>query len=289
MRSVDAYAEAQWSPWPRVVAHRRRAQQRRALRRPTIITSRPQNPDDSGARAFRDTSPVAGAVWHATDSVNVYANYGEGFETPTFAELAYRTGGTGLNFGLEPATQPRGRGRREGAARAAPARRTSRCSRCDTDNEIVIDAATGGRTTYQERAATRAAGRRGAVDRRRCRSASLRTSRTRGCAPSSTRTFTTGAPPVVGAGRRAAAGRARRSRRTASSRGRRRACCGFDAALEVQYVDRLYVNERNTDFAPAYTIANARVGCERHARRARACSEFARAQQHRRPRTTSAR
>jgi len=35
---------------------------------------------------------------------------------------------------------------------------------------------------------------------------------------------------------------------------------GLDTALEVQYVDKLYVNERNTDAAPAYAVMNARLG-----------------------------
>ena len=35
---------------------------------------------------------------------------------------------------------------------------------------------------------------------------------------------------------------------------------GFDTALEVQYVDKLYVNERNSDAAPAWTVVNARLG-----------------------------
>jgi iron complex outermembrane recepter protein len=30
--------------------------------------------------------------------------------------------------------------------------------------------------------------------------------------------------------------------------------------VEVQYVGRIYTNDRNTAFAPAYTIGNARVG-----------------------------
>ena len=34
------------------------------------------------------------------------------------------------------------------------------------------------------------------------------------------------------------------------------------SALELQYVDRLYVNDRNSDFAPAYTVANLRVVAE---------------------------
>ena len=38
---------------------------------------------------------------------------------------------------------------------------------------------------------------------------------------------------------------------------------GFSAAAEVLYVAKLYVNDRNTDAAPAYTIANLRAGFER--------------------------
>jgi len=34
---------------------------------------------------------------------------------------------------------------------------------------------------------------------------------------------------------------------------------GLDVALEAQYVDKLYVNDRNSDAAPAYTVMNARV------------------------------
>ena len=46
---------------------------------------------------------MAGVVFKAAPEVNLYANLGEGFETPTFAELAYRPGGaTGLNFDLKP-------------------------------------------------------------------------------------------------------------------------------------------------------------------------------------------
>ena len=62
-----------------------------------------QNPDDSGARTYTNTSPIAGLVFHAREDLNLYLSYGQGFETPTFAELAYRPVGPGLNFALEPA------------------------------------------------------------------------------------------------------------------------------------------------------------------------------------------
>ncbi len=43
----------------------------------------------SGNVSYSATSPVLGFTWHATDDLNLYANYGQGFETPTLAEMAY--------------------------------------------------------------------------------------------------------------------------------------------------------------------------------------------------------
>ena len=47
------------------------------------------NPDGSGNVAYQATSPVLGITYHASDNLNLYANYGRGFETPTLAEMAY--------------------------------------------------------------------------------------------------------------------------------------------------------------------------------------------------------
>ncbi len=60
------------------------------------------SPDDSGQVEYRNTSPVVGLVWHASERLNLYANLGTGFETPTLAESAYRAGGSGPNFALQP-------------------------------------------------------------------------------------------------------------------------------------------------------------------------------------------
>ena len=46
--------------------------------------------DGSGNVSYQATSPVLGFTWHATDQLNLYANYGKGFETPTLAEMAYK-------------------------------------------------------------------------------------------------------------------------------------------------------------------------------------------------------
>ena len=72
---------------------------------PPTTSSPPAIPNDSGSIDYSKTTPVAGITFKVTPAVNVYGNIGRGFETPTFAELAYRADGTtGLNFALRPAT-----------------------------------------------------------------------------------------------------------------------------------------------------------------------------------------
>ncbi|MFY3384352.1 TonB-dependent receptor family protein [Paracidovorax sp. MALMAid1276] len=63
----------------------------------------PSNPDDSGSRTWRHTSPTAGLVWSASEHLNVYANAGRGFETPTLSEMAYGLDNSGPNYGLSAA------------------------------------------------------------------------------------------------------------------------------------------------------------------------------------------
>ena len=60
--------------------------------------------NDSGIQVFTNTSPVFGATFKITPKLNVYANYGRGFETPTFSEMIYSdvTTGAGPNLSMTP-------------------------------------------------------------------------------------------------------------------------------------------------------------------------------------------
>ena len=93
---VDAWIAPQW----RAVAGVRASQVRVQVADDYVT---PANPNDSGARTWRHTSPVVGLVWAATDALNLYANAGTGFETPTLSEMAYSSTNTGPNFGLSAA------------------------------------------------------------------------------------------------------------------------------------------------------------------------------------------
>ncbi|HEU4644945.1 MAG TPA: TonB-dependent receptor [Burkholderiales bacterium] len=106
------------------------------------------NPDDSGTVDYSATTPVAGLVFRLDPQTSLYANYGRGFETPTFVELAYRNVGTGLNLDLVPS---RSRHVEVGvkAVRPGLARINAAVFDIETRDEIVVDLSAGGRNTFR--------------------------------------------------------------------------------------------------------------------------------------------
>jgi iron complex outermembrane recepter protein len=264
VRSVDAYAEAEWRfapAWAATVGVRSSVVNYDSDDH--YIT--PVNPDDSGSRKFRNTSPVLGLVFHATPDVNLYASYGHGFETPTFAEMAYNPTGTGLNLGLDPATS---RAVEIGIKTviAQKHRINAALFHIDTDDEIVTDTATGGRTTFKNAGKTRRNGAEflwdGELPANLHAHVALTWLRAEFADP-----FTTGTPPQPvpsGAKLPGVPPQQAYGELTWTPVG----LGGFNAGVELQYVGKLYVNDRNTDAAPAYTVTNVRVGLAQRAGRA---------------------
>lgn len=148
VHTFDQYAQASWrftQAWSLMAGARHSTVTFRA--EDAYITA--SNPDDSGARDYSATTPVIGVLVRAHENANLYATWGKGFETPTFAELGYRSdGGAGLNFGLEPA---RSRNAELGAKLRVGERIESNIAvfRADTDDEIAIATNAGGRTSYR--------------------------------------------------------------------------------------------------------------------------------------------
>ncbi len=102
-RNLDVYGQVDWNfaPQWRVTGGLRNSHVQLAADDHLVTAVSPSN---SGAVTYQRTSPVAGLVFMATDQLNVYANLGRGFETPTLAESAYRANGTGPNLNLQPST-----------------------------------------------------------------------------------------------------------------------------------------------------------------------------------------
>lgn len=256
VQSGDAYAEAEWQFAPAWTATLGvRSSVVRYDSQDHYVTA--QNPDDSGARRFTNTSPVAGLVFHATPDLNVYASYGQGFETPTFAEIAYNPTGTGLNFGLNPATS---RAIEIGAKAIVAQKHRINVAifHIDTDDEIITDTATGGRNTFKNAGKTRRNGAEFLWDGELPANLYAHVALT-WLRATFADSFTTGAPPLpVPAGNRLPGVPPQQA--YGELAWKPGIWGGFNTGLEVQYVGKIYVNDRNTDAAPAYTVFNARVG-----------------------------
>ncbi|QAZ38482.1 TonB-dependent receptor [Methylibium sp. Pch-M] len=108
------------------------------------------NGDDSGSLKYSYTNPVAALQWRGLPDWNFYVSAGEGFESPTFGELAYRPdGGSGFNNGLKAQTSKQielGAKWRDDARGLAA---DFAVFEARTDDEIGVATNAGGRSTFQ--------------------------------------------------------------------------------------------------------------------------------------------
>ncbi|MEX0900722.1 MAG: TonB-dependent receptor [Gammaproteobacteria bacterium] len=232
--SGDAlYVQAEWQPAPRWHVHlgaRRSAVRFDSADR--FITA--SNPDDSGRLDYEQTSPVAGVLYRVSDEFSVYANAGEGFETPTFSELAYRSdGASGLNDALSPAVSRN----HEVGVRVARGgfRGSAAVFHIDTADELAVVSNTGGRSVYGNVAGSRRHGVELSLARdlsRRWRTA---------VAYTWLDARYDGGARIPGLARQSAWAELVWSPRT-----------GIDFALEGWFVDRVWADDENTAAAPAY-------------------------------------
>ncbi len=225
----------------------------------------PGNGDDSGGADYDAVNPVLGVAWRATPALNLYANAGRGFETPTFSELAYRPAGDGLNTALNAS---RSRHAEIGAKWKLSATQRLDVALFDirTSDEIVVATSAGGRSTYRNAGRTT---RRGIELSHTARLAeglhstlSLSAMRARFADP-----FTSGSgagATTVPAGNRLP-GTPERTLFAELAWAPKNAWGGFNAAVEVVHRSRLFVNDANDDAAPAATVVNLRAALSQQA------------------------
>ncbi|HUQ28437.1 MAG TPA: TonB-dependent receptor [Usitatibacter sp.] len=199
----------------------------------------PGNPDDGGAFDYRAANPVAGLTWHASPSLNVYANAGRGFETPTFTEIAYRNNASGLNSSLSASKSTHAE---VGAKwRAADHLLDVAAFDIGTRDEIVVDTNVGGRSTFRNAGRTTRRGFEAGYAGQWWPQVRVSAALTVLDARFENGNRLPGTPP-----------------RSAFLEAAWRPGL-FEAAMEVVHVGRLYVNDANEDFAPAATTLNLRA------------------------------
>ena len=157
--SADPYVQLEWTrgAWS---AH---AGLRHSSTRIEVDDRYLANGNDSGSLKFSRTTPVAGLVVRLSAHDSLYASLASGFETPTLNELFYSGSGRGFNYGLTPATS---RHLETGWKHAAPGgpRWSTALFNVRTRDELVVDVAAGGRTSYRNAARTLRQGLEGSVE-----------------------------------------------------------------------------------------------------------------------------
>ncbi len=258
VRNFDQYLQAEWKVGADWILSGGLRHSRITFRNDDryIRTTGVGNPDDSGGVTYRNTSPVLGAVYHLSPTVNLYANAGKGFETPTFIELAYRAGGaSGLNFGLQPSTS-----RNVETGVKALVGRSTRINlalfEVRTEREIVVDASAFGRSVYANAGRTQRRGLELSIDGRPLPQlqAILSYSRLDATFADSHRTS---AGTTIQAGNQLPG--TPRDTLYAELAWRHHAS-GFDTAVEARASSRVYVNDVNGDAAAGYAVVNWRGG-----------------------------
>lgn len=157
----DVYAQANWQLDPGVAPLTLTAGLRRSeveLRSRDDMPVTGTDPDGSGRVKYQATNPVLGLTWHAADTLNVYANWGKGFETPTLSEAAYIVNSSNNVVGqFNPNLLASRSQHRELGLKWTPSSNTrmqAALFHIDTTDEIVTLKSVSGQTAYQNAAAT---------------------------------------------------------------------------------------------------------------------------------------
>ncbi|TWO72011.1 TonB-dependent receptor [Caenimonas sedimenti] len=261
VRSFDQYLQGVWNGERfSLTAGLRHSKVRFDSRDNYIATG---NGDDSGKTSFNATTPVLGAVWHLSDTVNLYAAAGRGFETPTFNELAYRASGQpGLNFDLRSATSRQW----ELGVKAEPLPRwrvNAALFQARTSDEIVVLSNAGGRSTFQNAGSTRRRGFEAALDGRWGEGWSFHLAATWLDAIYASDFLTCTSAPCTTPNALVAAGNRipgiPRTNVFAELAWRHRPW-GLETALEWRHQGEIATDDRNTDSAPRANLFSVRLG-----------------------------
>ena len=219
--------------------------------------------DGSGAIGYRAGSPVLGLTYHAADSLNLYANYGKGFETPTLAEIAYSgAGAPAFNTSLNASRSQH----YELGSKWLPnpqSRLDFSLFRIASRDELVVASSSGGNSTFKNAPGTTRSGWELSGN-------TLLTPHTRATLAASgidarySRAFTSGGIGVASGNRMPGIPQSfvyaelLWAGLKMDVGGRKDAGLGSQAGIEITRAGRLYANDTNTAFADGYTTVNAK-------------------------------
>lgn len=219
------------------------------------------NGDDSDKTDYDKVLPSAALSWQILPELMAYVSYAKGFETPTFTEMAYRPDGlSGFNFDLTASTSDTYETGLKSQNHLGDF--TLAVFQTKTKDDIVSAGNSNGRSTFRNADKTLREGVEFAWNKKLWRDLTATASYTYLDA-----TFDANVPEkldqddkvlasAIPAGN-AIPGIAKNQAYASLAW---QPTHGLYGGVDVQYMDKVYVNDTNSDAAPSYSVTSANVG-----------------------------
>ncbi|MBJ9741036.1 TonB-dependent receptor [Acinetobacter oleivorans] len=213
------------------------------------------NGDDSGKTDYSKVLPSAALSWQILPELMAYVSYAKGFETPTFTEMAYRPDGeSGFNFDLTASTSDTYETGLKSQNQFGDF--TLAVFQTKTKDDIVSAGNSNGRSTFRNADKTLREGVEFAWNKKLWRDLTATASYTYLDA-----TFDADIP-ALGSIAQIPSGNAIPgiAKNQAYASLAWQPSHGLYGGVDVQYMDKVYVNDTNSDVAPSYSVTSANVG-----------------------------
>ncbi|MDC5526387.1 TonB-dependent receptor [Acinetobacter baumannii] len=213
------------------------------------------NGDDSGKTDYDKVLPSVALSWQILPELMAYVSYAKGFETPTFTEMAYRPDGqSGFNFDLTASTSDTYETGLKSQNQLGDF--TLAVFQTKTKDDIVSAGNSNGRSTFRNADKTLREGVEFAWNKKLWRDLIATASYSYLDA-----TFDADIP-ALGNIAQISSGNAIPgiAKNQAYASLAWQPSHGLYGGLDVQYMDKVYVNDTNSDAAPSYSVTSANVG-----------------------------
>ncbi|HHP7909965.1 TonB-dependent receptor family protein [Acinetobacter baumannii] len=213
------------------------------------------NGDDSGKTDYDKVLPSVALSWQILPELMAYVSYAKGFETPTFTEMAYRPDGqSGFNFDLTASTSDTYETGLKSQNQLGDF--TLAVFQTKTKDDIVSAGNSNGRSTFRNADKTLREGVEFAWNKKLWRDLTATASYSYLDA-----TFDADIP-ALGNIAQISSGNAIPgiAKNQAYASLAWQPSHGLYGGVDVQYMDKVYVNDTNSDAAPSYSVTSANVG-----------------------------
>ncbi|MDC5150960.1 TonB-dependent receptor [Acinetobacter baumannii] len=213
------------------------------------------NGDDSGKTDYDKVLPSVALSWQILPELMAYVSYAKGFETPTFTEMAYRPDGqSGFNFDLTASTSDTYETGLKSQNQLGDF--TLAVFQTKTKDDIVSAGNSNGRSTFRNADKTLREGVEFAWNKKLWRDLIATASYSYLDATFDADISALGNIAQISSGN-AIPGIAKNQAYASLAW---QPSHGLYGGVDVQYMDKVYVNDTNSDAAPIYSVTSANVG-----------------------------